>query len=103
MFGKKKSPRKNAPRIVLLRGDGSELFSCLSGDYELPESVVIALSIEYFSDPEPCEIHRAAVHKRAIMELLDHCEPGTDVAIAGLPEPMPSYFPEEAVQIRIAE
>ena len=65
MFGKKKAPRKAATRIAILDAAGAELFVCPTGDYALPEHVVLALSVEYFNDPEPCAIHRGAVHRRA--------------------------------------
>lgn len=102
MFGKKKAPRA-AARIVLLRADGTQLVSCPVGEYALPESVVLALSVEYFNDPEPCAIHRGAVHKRAMMELLERCPIGSSVLLSAPDIPIRAYFPEEAAVLRIEE
>ena len=101
MFGKKKAPRRTALQIILCRADGSVLSACPTGDFLLPEEVVLALSVEYFNDPEPCAIHRGAVHQRALMELMEHCPVGETVAIASLPSPMQAYFPADASHIRI--
>ena len=38
----------------------------------LKNSVIIAHSIEYFDDPEPCMIHRSAVMKRLFCEILEY-------------------------------
>ena len=38
--------------------------------WPLPEREVMRLSIQYFNDPEPCHIHRAAVSQRAFLELM---------------------------------
>jgi len=35
------------------------------------EEVVVRKSIEYFDDPEPCFLHRSAVLKRLLVEILD--------------------------------
>lgn len=35
----------------------------------LREEIIIAKSIEFFNDPEPCMIHRSAVMKRLFMEI----------------------------------
>lgn len=102
MFGKKKAPRA-AARIVLFNAFGTELLACPVGEYALPESVVLALSVEYFNDPEPCAIHRGAVHKRAMMELLERCPVGTSLSLSSLEAPIRSYFPEEAAVLRIEE
>lgn len=37
----------------------------------LREETVIAKSIEFFNDPEPCMIHRSAVMKRLYIEIND--------------------------------
>jgi hypothetical protein len=40
----------------------------------LRESEVIAKSIEYFRDPEPCMLHRSAVMERMYLEIIQYFE-----------------------------
>lgn len=40
----------------------------------LKEEIVINKSIEFFSDPSPCMIHRSAVMLRLYMEMLEYME-----------------------------
>ncbi len=101
MFGRKKTPRA-AAEIALFDADGVEIARTPVADYALPEDVVIALSVEYFNDPEPCHIHRGAVHKRAMMELMEACPAGARATVSALPEAMRRYFPAGAAEIEIA-
>lgn len=43
-------------------------------DIHLKEKTIISKSIEWFSDPEPCMIHRSAVMKRLYFELIEYFE-----------------------------
>lgn len=103
MFGKKKASRKAAPRLILSGRDGAQLSACPAGDYALPEKAVLSLSVEYFNDPEPCAIHRGAVHKRAMLELMEHCPVGSTISIASLPVHMREWFPADAAHVQITE
>lgn len=103
MFGWRKQRRKAQTQLILLRADGGVLSACPVGEYVLPEKSVLALSVEYFDDPEPCSIHRSAVHKRAMMELMDFCPAGQTASVASLPAAMRAWFPADAASVRIAE
>ena len=83
MFGKK-AKQKAVYRLTLFDADGKALRALPLQTLQLPEPVVLELSELYFSDPEPCHIHRAAVHKRAVMELMERCPVGERVSIAAL-------------------
>jgi hypothetical protein len=48
----------------------------------LAEEAVLRLSVEFFSDPEPCMIHRSAVMSRMFMELLEYFLPMLDAGKA---------------------
>lgn len=56
--------------IVLgfLNKEGEVLFERKLTAIPLKEEAIIRRSIEYFSDPEPCMIHRSAVMRRIFME-----------------------------------
>lgn len=48
---------------------GREILCCEVRDLPLKEDVVIAKSIEFFCDAEPCYIHRGAVMTRLYAEI----------------------------------
>ena len=101
MFGRKK--RRGHLCIEVLDARESVLISCGTLEYVLPEDVIIHLSTEYFNDPEPCEIHRGAVHNRVMMELMESIAPGATRPLGELPEEMQAWFPAETAYVRIAE
>lgn len=103
MFGRKKAVRKRVMTLNLLDSEMNELISCRVSDYQLPEKIVLALSEEYFSDPDPCEIHRGAVHNRVMMEIMDFCPPGITRKLSDFPEYARAWFPEKTAFVRIAE
>ena len=72
-------------------------------DFALPEAVVVALSVEYFNDPEPCEIHRGAVRHRAVQELRERCPLGQAVAVSALDEGLRRLLPEGAATVLFSE
>ena len=103
MFGRKKAARKRVMTLILLDGEMKELLSCRVSDYELPEKVVLALSEEYFGDPDPCEIHRGAVHNRVMMEITDFLTAGNTQKLSDFPKYAHAWFPEGTAFVRIAE
>lgn len=66
MFGRKARPRA---ALEIRDAAGRMLFSDRLERLTLPEETVLALSVEFFDDPEPCEIHRSAVLCRAHAEI----------------------------------
>ena len=103
MFRKRVKPSKTVSRITLYGADGAVLASCPAAEFALPEETVLALSVEYFNDPEPCSIHRGAVHRRAMMELMEHCPAGQTVRLSELSERQRGYFAPNVAAVRIGE
>lgn len=101
MFGRKRS--RITWRVAVLGADGRVLAEAPLAEFPLPEAAVIRLSVEYFNDPEPCEIHRAAVRSRAMQELHEACPDGADVAVSALPEDLRALLPEGAATVRVSE
>ena len=101
MFGKKR--RKAQWRVTVRGADGRVLAEAPLAEFPLPETAVIRLSVEYFNDLEPCEIHRAAVRSRAMQELREACPEGRETALNALPEDLRDLLPEGAATVRIAE
>ena len=90
MFGRKKNPPK---RLTLTDESGAVLFSSLLTDLVIPDDVVIALSTEFFNDPNPCEIHRSAVLSRAFLSIEDALSSAAEPrAIASLDEAVGRLF-----------
>ncbi len=63
MFGHKKKI------YVTLSADHTELYQGPWNDLPLAEELIIAKSIEFFDDANPCFIHRDAVRVRLLAEL----------------------------------
>lgn len=101
MFGRK--TRRKAVCIELYDVHSAPLRRCPIAEFPLPEEIVLMLSVRYFNDPEPCEIHRAAVQKRAMLELTEVCGTSGPVALEALPAEMRAYFPEGTAFVRILE
>lgn len=94
---------KAIPFLKLLDESGQIIYESPLKEYRLPENVVLELSNEFYSDPEPCEIHRGAIHMRVYMELLEICPEGATKRISELDERVQSYFPFETTSIVITE
>lgn len=57
--------------ISFLNGNRNVILEKRLTSIPLKEEVIIAKSIEFFDDPEPCMIHRSAVMKRLYIEIDD--------------------------------
>ena len=90
MFGLKK---KNAeqPKLVIRDGEGGILYEGPPEGLILEEEIMKALSLQYFGDPEPCEIHRSAVMSQVGGELRETLVPGVS-ADPGSLEDLRDYF-----------
>lgn len=72
MFGRKKpapAAARSAPLRIRIDGPDGALYDGALTALSVPEPLIIELSIEFFDDPEPCQIHRGAVLRRVFMEL----------------------------------
>ena len=91
--------KKNNDLLMLCFTDmeGKTLLNCKLTSVPLREDAVLRLSMEFFSDPEPCMIHRSAVMSRMYIELLEYFLHGMDNskpthAISELPERLASFI-----------
>lgn len=75
---------RTVQRLSLIAADGTVLLSVPVQDMPIPEPCIIELSVLFFNDPEPCEIHRSAVRLRAVAELQAACPIGQEVPIGSL-------------------
>jgi hypothetical protein len=80
--------------IRLLGGDGAVLFEGPLNELRLSEKLIIAKSVFFFHDPEPCFIHRSAVAARLFGELNLLLENKSKVSLADLRESCSGYFDE---------
>ena len=89
LFGRKK---KEKHILRIWDAAGSVLYDGEPNGFALPEAEVLRLSERLFDDPEPCHIHRAAVHGRVWLELCEACEGRGVVEIEVLGESIGKYF-----------
>ncbi len=83
MFGR----RRKTVWMARLEGDqGLPLYEGPLERLHFDESCVLALSVEFFDDPSPCEIHRSAVILRAIEEIRAACTSADPLPVSGLNE-----------------
>ncbi len=81
--------------VTIYSKDGEQLFNGRLFDLPLKEKAVINMSIDYYSDPTPCYIHRGAVMMRLYDEL--RALAALDGAIVPLPQPQRGYVDVEDV------
>jgi hypothetical protein len=92
----KKRAKTSRMTITVLR-DGQII--CPPGDVTtlpLKGEVIIAKSVEFYNDPEPCFIHRGAVCNRLYEEIIDalHATPASNNTVdsSGLPETLRAWL-----------
>lgn len=84
-----KKNKKQQPEFVLLDINDRIIFEGKLEDIELDESIIIQKSIEFFSDANPCYIHRGAVMSRLyaeIGEILNNLELQKSIAVQAFPQ-----------------
>lgn len=54
-------------------GSGASLYQGRLEHLRFEEECILWLSVEFFEDPAPCEIHRSAVILRAVEEIRSAC------------------------------
>ena len=89
MFGRKPKNMEKASecRNIEVRLDNKVLFSGDLMDLPLKDEWIIKKSIEFFSDPEPCFIHRSAVTIRLLNEIWESTgSGGTEFEYADCPK-----------------
>jgi hypothetical protein len=77
--------------------DGNTLLQCKLTSAPLREEAILRLSMDFFSDPAPCMIHRSAVMSRMYMEILEYFLNSPDglkstFLCVQLPERLTSFF-----------
>lgn len=89
-WGKKE--KRRPATLTLWDGDGHACFDGELAGLVIPEAVVLALSVKFFNDPEPCYIHRGAVLTRALEELAQVLPAGGRIAVKDLPGAQREYL-----------
>jgi len=60
--------------VTIIASDDTVILEKKVNYLPLKEELIIAQSIEFFNDPEPCMIHRTAVMKKIFVEFLEYFE-----------------------------
>jgi hypothetical protein len=89
-------PKKEGAFIdIRLTGpEGATLYEGPLNGLKFPEKLIIAKSIYFFNDSEPCFIHRSAVAARLFGELNQFLEQKTKISASELQEASPGYLDE---------
>ncbi len=93
MFGRKNHP---VHMLQILDARGNIVFYDRLDRLSLTEDCLINLSIEFFDDPAPCEIHRSAVMLRVIAEIEASLLLNQKMSISGLDRRVQQYFDKYA-------
>jgi hypothetical protein len=90
------SPSKKGAFIVvrLTSPEGTILYEGPLNELKFPEKLIIAKSIYFFNDDEPCFIHRSAVAARLFGELNKLLEQKARLSAFELQEASPGYLDE---------
>lgn len=88
----KKAPKPEADIILVTDIDGNVCFRGNAAEFPLSESSIIKLSMEFYNDPSPCEIHRSAVRMRAFYEILEVCPAKEICTLNTLPDRVREFF-----------
>jgi hypothetical protein len=89
-----KPKKENCFFGIRLQGGGAILFEGPLNELRFPEKLVIAKSVLFFDDPEPCFIHRSAVVARLFAEINLLLEAKSKIPLAELSESCSGYFDE---------
>lgn len=100
MFGRKR--RKAEPRAAALDAAGAVLAEAPLMEFPISEEAVVALSIEFFNDPEPCEIHRGAVRWR-VLQAMKEASGGRAVPVEALEPAIRAALPEDCAVVKVWE
>lgn len=99
MFGRKKkdAPARReriteSPQRIAISGAAGVMYDGALTALDIPEKLIIELSIEFFDDPEPCQIHRGAVLRRVFMELTERLGENSTTAARDLPAEAARYL-----------
>lgn len=99
MFGRRKSgaaARHEAmaagPQRIRIDAPQGVLYDGALTAMPLPDALIIELSIEFFDDPEPCQIHRGAVLKRVFMDITLTLGENSTTSYERLPDNLRRYL-----------
>lgn len=97
----RKHPPEKDPTMILRDGNNNILAESPLYKYPFEEQGIIASSIEFFKDPEPCEIHRGAVLSRSIAHFKMVCPLGEQIQISALDPLLQQLLPQNASTIEL--
>ena len=99
-----KPKKHSAETKAVVDRSGNTLFQGTAESIPLSEESIVKLSVKFFNDPAPCEIHRSAVRIRAFYEVWEASPEEGKVRFNELPMEMQeifSEFPSESYVMRL--
>ena len=95
----RKHPQESSAKeeaLIVRDASGRILAECPIEDFPFEEKGIIQSSIEFYRDPEPCEIHRGAVLSRSVAHFRMVCPKGEPVAVSALDPLLQALLPPQA-------
>ena len=80
MFGRKRAIKRQTT-LTLTDEAGCILYTGNLTGMNVQDDLVVALSVEFFDDPAPCEIHRNAVLSRIFLSIEEALPSWTPISI----------------------
>ena len=95
--------RSRDPILTVRDPDGATLVEAPLSIFPYEESGIIRSSIEFYHDPEPCEIHRGAIASRSAAHFKMVCPLGKTVEVSALDPLLQALLPPQAATVQLKE
>ena len=89
--------------LTVRNTDGSILAEAPTSIFPYEEEGIIRASIEFYHDPEPCEIHRGAIVSRSAAHLKMVCPVGKIIEVSALDPLLQALLPKQAATVQLKE
>ena len=89
--------------LTVRDADGVILAEAPSAMFPYEEAGIICSSIEFYHDPEPCEIHRGAIISRTAASFKMVCSAGQTVDVRTLEPLLQALLPPQAATVQLKE
>ena len=87
--------------LIVCDASGQILAESPLNTFPFEEEGIIRSSIEFYQDPEPCEIHRGAIFSRSVAHFKMVCPQGEPVSVSALDPLLQALLPKRAATVEL--
>ena len=87
--------------LTVWDASGTVLVQAPLQSFPFEEEGMIRSSIEFYADPEPCEIHRGAIFARSVAHFKMVCPVGEKVSVPDLDPLLQALLPPQAAAVEL--